>query len=1029
MDQNGSFDNKTIVGKIEKVIFLDSDSGRTILSVLRENGKSCRVIGNANEIEKDSTIAAIGTWKKDEKYGWQFMAESIEKIPQTSECREPVDDGLIHALDFSNVLNAKCKAFRNIDLECEKDDFEDFDNSEEYIVPTPEYPKKQNYAPLQEEIKRVVVDGATYDEAMKMLFSIPNRRAFFIPRSVEYIANDAFSKCENLTDLKVEEGNTAFVCVDGILFNKEMTKLIAFSSVKSGTYDIPDTVTAIGDYAFCRCSSLTNIRFPNSICFIGKYSFAYCTGLTNIKLPDSLIRVGEYAFLNCANLEKVEIGIIGINIDDTAFEGCDKNPLGNEIVIDWSDVLFRDSFLLVMEGKASSGIVGRESLGYRVTERGKKAFIAKIYHKEAKACMNNVIKRMNASLPRIIIHFQLGSKPYVVNEEALNEAVGMLLECRIVTTEDVDWKYVEIEDLAFSISNTSGKRLLRIPHTEARQFMNAILTRVSANLPKLIARFEEGSGMTIENEYILDDVIESLVENRISKTEDVDWKDVSIGNGYFSIPYMHGNNSLVIPDHRAKSFMNNIAKRVSDRLPKLKVHVEEGSESKLEDRHILDETIAILIDNIIVETVEVDWHEVKFVDYGILVTDPSGNTAIIRHEKAMSFMNKMLKRMADYLPRLIVRFEEGKDPVIENLDVLGDITTFLSQRTDYGALIRSNIKTSDVLKALDVISKKDTRVFLPRDMTPYLEFLSEHQAIDSYPIVPVEEYIGGSHEEGALFTIIQKGMLYIVWENFKDSRSTYVFSCTESNYEETRQRIYDYIVTEESNKRQLLRKNECKQIFGEKPRMIVHNNLKSWSEKLMNIEDSGENKDDLSNNVEIYDDFSEIIMSQDLPDNDNDAFYDDDDYDVLLLTQNEFNLIRNIKVYVSFLVDFESYFADDEQWDEEGTSRDWYEEGRKTMYAETSFTIKGTEFCEDDFTVYAGSKGGFFVVDDRDVFNLVELPRIEIVSRSRFNGIDGIYKRLCEIIESYGFDSAPYGSEVRVKIYNKGKKYSYEFSI
>ena len=169
---------------------------------------------------------------------------------------------------------------------------------------------------------------------------------------------------------------------------------------------------------------------------------------------------------------------------------------------------------------------------------------------------------------------------------------------------------------------------------------------------------------------------------------------------------------------------------------------------------------------------------------------------------------------------------------------MDDITTILTKRQDYGALIRSNIKTSDVLKALNVISKKDTRVFVPRDMSPYLDFLSEHQAIDTYPIVPVEEYIGGSYEEGALFTIILNGMPYIVWENFKDSRSTYVFKCTKSNYEEKRQRIYDYIVTEESNKRQFLRNKECKQIFGEKPCMIVHNNLKSWSEKLMNVKDS-----------------------------------------------------------------------------------------------------------------------------------------------------------------------------------------------
>lgn len=1033
MAQNEIIDNKTIVGRIDKVIFLDSKSGRTILSVIREDGKICRVIGNVNGIDKDSAISANGTWKKDEEYGWQFIAVSIEQISQVVGMQEPVEDGLVHALDFSNVLNTKFKAFRNFEQEYLEDDYEDYeglDNIEEYIEPTPVYSKKQSFKPQEKEIKKVVVDGATYDEDMKMLFSIPNCSTFSIPHSVEFIADDAFSECENLTDISVDEGNGAFICVDGVLFNKEKTKLISCSSTKNGIYEIPDTVINIGDYAFRGCSGLTEIEIPNSISFIGKYSFEGCTGLKCVRLSESLISVGEYAFQDCTNLEKVEVGIIGINIDDTAFEGCEKNPLGSDMEIDWSDILFRDGSLLVMEGDATSNIAGRESLGYRVTDNGTRAFIAKICHKEVKRYMGNIVKRLNTSLPKIIIRFQLGLKPYVVNEETLNEAIAVILENRIVTTEDIDWKYVEIIDQAFSILNNPGKTQLMIPHNKARGFMNNILVRVSDNLPKLKTLCVEGSDMTIENKDILDGVIDVLLANRITKTEEIDWKDVSIENGYFSISYMSGTNSLVIRNHSAKSFMNNIAKRVSDRLPKLKVHIEEGLESKLEDKHILDDVIAILRENIIVKNVEVDWHEVKFLDYGLLLTDPSGHIASVRYEKAMSFMNKMLKRMADYLPRLIVHFEEGKEPIIENLDVLDDITTILTKRQDYGALIRSNIKTSDVLEALNVFSKNDTRVFVPRDMTPYLDFLSEHQAIDTYPIVPVEEYIGGSYEEGALFTIILNGKPYIVWENFKDSRSTYVFNCMESNYEEKRQRIYDYIVTEESNKRQFLRNKECKQIFGEKPHMIVHNNLKSWSEKLMNIEDSVENEDELSSNAEIQqDEFPEIIMSQEWPDNDNDDLYDDDDYDVLLLTQNEFNLIRNIKVYVSFLVDFESYFADDELWDEEGTSRDLYENGRKAMYAESAFTIIGSEFCEDDFTVYAGSKGRFFAVDNRDVYNPVDLPKIEIVSSSRFNGIDGIIERICDIIESYDFDFAPYGSEVRVKIYNKGKKYTYDFSV
>lgn len=161
-----------------------------------------------------------------------------------------------------------------------------------------------------------------------------------------------------------------------------------------------------------------------------------------------------------------------------------------------------------------------------------------------------------------------------------------------------------------------------------------------------------------------------------------------------------------------------------------------------------------------------------------------------------------------------------------------------------------------------------------------------------------------------------------------------------------------------------------------------------------------------------------MVVPQELPDDDD--LYDDDDYDVLLLTHNEFNLIKNIRIYVSFLVDSESYFADDEMWDEDGSSRELYDHGVKSLHAESVFRIKGSQFCEDDFNVYAGSKGNSSIVDSRDVYNPVDLPTIEIVQRSRFNGLDGIYERLCNVIESYGFDSAPSDSEVRVKIYNRG---------
>lgn len=290
--------------------------------------------------------------------------------------------------------------------------------------------------------------------------------------------------------------------------------------------------------------------------------------------------------------------------------------------------------------------------------------------------------------------------------------------------------------------------------------------------------------------------------------------------------------------------MNDILERLSLSLPDLKVIFSKGTPAKIEHRNVVDDVIAIIRENIIVQEVEIAWEDVKLEKHGIIIPGPCGEDVHFHNTRIMLSMKRMLKRLSSALPKLIVRFEEGADPVIVNEDVLDDVITILTKRTDYGNMIERPDLSNDLLKAINIISKKDTQVFVPRDMTPYLDFLSEHQAIEKYRIVPVEEYIGGSYEDGTLFTIIKNGLPYIVWENNKDSRSTYVFRCTEDNYEDMRQRIFDYIMTHASNKRQFLRLDKCKQIFGQKPRMIVHNNLESWSQRLMSEEEFDETEEE-----------------------------------------------------------------------------------------------------------------------------------------------------------------------------------------
>jgi hypothetical protein len=59
--------------------------------------------------------------------------------------------------------------------------------------------------------------------------------------------------------------------------------LFWFPRQKTGSYTIPDTVTAIREFAFAG-SALTAVTIPNSVTSIGDRAFSECRGLTSITI-------------------------------------------------------------------------------------------------------------------------------------------------------------------------------------------------------------------------------------------------------------------------------------------------------------------------------------------------------------------------------------------------------------------------------------------------------------------------------------------------------------------------------------------------------------------------------------------------------------------------------------------------------------------------------------------------------------------------------------------------------------------------
>ena len=150
-----------------------------------------------------------------------------------------------------------------------------------------------------------------------------NLTSIEISKSVKDIENEMFYWCYNLTKIIVDENNSNYCDVDGVLFDKEKTVLYKFPNSQLITsYSILDTVTRIGNGAFAGCSNLTNIKLPNSITSIGNSAFGGCDSLTSIEIPNSVISIGDGAFSSCASLETLEIPDSVTDIGSSAFNWC-----------------------------------------------------------------------------------------------------------------------------------------------------------------------------------------------------------------------------------------------------------------------------------------------------------------------------------------------------------------------------------------------------------------------------------------------------------------------------------------------------------------------------------------------------------------------------------------------------------------------------------------------------------------------------------------------------------------------------------
>ena len=130
------------------------------------------------------------------------------------------------------------------------------------------------------------IDGLPVIAIFDNAFDGSSFNTVLISETVNSIGSNAFGNCSNLTSINVSEVNSNFISSDGVLFNKNMTELVAYPAGKNTSiYSVPDTVIIINN-AFNGASNLNDVNIPETVNEIHSTAFNNCKNLTAIHVDN-----------------------------------------------------------------------------------------------------------------------------------------------------------------------------------------------------------------------------------------------------------------------------------------------------------------------------------------------------------------------------------------------------------------------------------------------------------------------------------------------------------------------------------------------------------------------------------------------------------------------------------------------------------------------------------------------------------------------------------------------------------------------
>ena len=158
--------------------------------------------------------------------------------------------------------------------------------------------------------KYISEDGVWYEKREDKIYLIDypagkTNMEYTLPVSVCGINTQAFSECKKLASIHVDQDNSYFVSIDGVLFkrNGNHIELNRYPVGKTDSkYEIPSGVNGIHINAFEGCEGLSMVTIPESVEWISSWAFGNCKSLETVVILNPNMKFDEYEiFFNCSS--------------------------------------------------------------------------------------------------------------------------------------------------------------------------------------------------------------------------------------------------------------------------------------------------------------------------------------------------------------------------------------------------------------------------------------------------------------------------------------------------------------------------------------------------------------------------------------------------------------------------------------------------------------------------------------------------------------------------------------------------------